>query len=158
MRDFAIGGPGVPYHKTSEQAAKNLMNYGFSGSWDGIHDGYIDEVRELFDRVRPPGYPLHMNAFFMWPSESDKWKYNGEVIVAVQPEAVQTKCVVADLAILEEAINDTYSEEGRRALANKYWSTAVSGSLSYVDSLANRFQEAEIFCEGPIPAYAFSRW
>jgi hypothetical protein len=146
MRDFAIGGPGVPYHKTSKDAAKNLLNYGFSGVSDADYHADINNVREMFDRVRPPGYPSHMNAFFLWPSMSDKWKYDRETIVRMQPEAVQTKCVIADLAILEEAINDTYTEENRRALANEYWSTAISGSLSYVDSLANRFQEAEIFC------------
>jgi hypothetical protein len=155
--DFGNGGPGVPYHKTSTETARELAANGFRGGRSrGVPDGRVDEVRVIFDERRPSGYPSHMRSFFMWPSSSDKWRYGPRTVVAVDPSRVTSKCVAADLALLEWAVNDAGGPEEVRELADRYWRTAVPGPLSRVDAAAPRFDEAELFCEAPVPASALS--
>lgn len=132
------------------------MRDGFRNRPPRSYEEKLDGVRRLFDEERPSGWPSHTRSFFAWPSFSDKWKYGPRVVVLVDPASVPGRCVAADLTILERAVNDTYEEPEKRDLARRYWSDAVSGSLSDVNSAARRFEEPEIFCAPPVPARAFS--
>jgi len=156
--NFGVGRPPHPYHTTGELAADTLVRRGFDPGYSGTYGDGVTEVRSIFDEERPAGWPPHSGSFFMWPSSSDKWRWGDEAVVLVDPGVLRRRCVVADLATLEWAINEAYDEDERRGLASRYWREASIGSLAEADRAASRYEEAEIFCAPPVPARALSLW